>query len=965
MVGGLCSAELTCSFVIGLYVPPRAVSGFAGHMCLRLFVLSRVRADHKPPLPAAFSHPKTDQRLFSSDISHYSKEHLMDLRRGFVLLLLLAFPVTVARTQEVTAYRVLNITFNTTSPVELALNRGRLIWRDTDPGSGNFLLKYYSGAETLTLDSNLTAVSAAIEGDHIVWNTPIELVKVFDTRSWETEPLGASYNPDFAQPVSAGGDFAAYAARKPGSGTSIVLHRFSSATDTTFSDAAWNTAPSVHHGQLAWVGADSESASASSNIFFFNGRVTRNLSGTTGFRNRGPILRDGQVAWLESTTTSSRVRLYAGDSVVTLAAPPLASTLVTGYDLSDGVAVAALKDTLTGKGTLRIFDAETGLTAVVADSNGPSHPRLSNGLLTWQSGVGVNRRVEIYILGGGISREYSGGEKPVVDADLVAWTNGDAVELSTPVTMQGFTSDATNGWEQTKFKTIDSSHIVWGNFANSVNMRLFYGDGGTAIELADSATSNDLVMANDGYVIWRRNFDSLFYFDGSHPPVKFLDTVQAENPYVARGSIGFFGSRLTVNETIKHAWLYEIGSGKLTMLSSDSGVTGNVLCDGNTACWLNGHTQRLMFYNGSITTQLSDSLTEYNYSYRNGRIAWTEYRNGYSQVFLYDTNTKSKTQLTTAASFKEYPITDGAHVVWYETFPVAPASLAHRGTGPAVSVWGSGSIMTYYDVSSGEVRRVANTSFSNLFWNWMNNGKIAWLQNDGTIAAYDGNVVSQMMPNDGFRAYSNVYLDRDMLLWRRSLMPPAKDNGDIFRQKLRPHVGFTAVNLAGDVPLTVPFRNRSWEGAQTYSWNFGDGGTSTERDPVHTYLTPGDYTVTMTVTGLTGSVSEKKFHLVRATSTADIAGDPTTLPERTELLQNYPNPFNPSTRIGYRVQGTGYVTLKLYDVLGREIETLVKEVKQPGSYTVTWDASRVATGVYFDRLTAGNLVQTRKMILVR
>ncbi|MEK6571634.1 MAG: phosphodiester glycosidase family protein, partial [Bacteroidota bacterium] len=65
------------------------------------------------------------------------------------------------------------------------------------------------------------------------------------------------------------------------------------------------------------------------------------------------------------------------------------------------------------------------------------------------------------------------------------------------------------------------------------------------------------------------------------------------------------------------------------------------------------------------------------------------------------------------------------------------------------------------------------------------------------------------------------------------------------------------------------------------------------------------------------------------------------------LYQNYPNPFNPSTRIRFEVAGSGYVSLKVYDVLGREITTLVNEIKQRGTYEVEWDARGLASGVYF------------------
>jgi hypothetical protein len=88
-------------------------------------------------------------------------------------------------------------------------------------------------------------------------------------------------------------------------------------------------------------------------------------------------------------------------------------------------------------------------------------------------------------------------------------------------------------------------------------------------------------------------------------------------------------------------------------------------------------------------------------------------------------------------------------------------------------------------------------------------------------------------------------------------------------------------------------------------------------------------------------------------------------PTEFRLEQNYPNPFNPSTHFAFRIAEFGLVSLKVYDLLGREVATLVNEVKQPGSYEVTWDASGFASGVYFYRLHAGTFVQTKKLMLLR
>jgi hypothetical protein len=83
------------------------------------------------------------------------------------------------------------------------------------------------------------------------------------------------------------------------------------------------------------------------------------------------------------------------------------------------------------------------------------------------------------------------------------------------------------------------------------------------------------------------------------------------------------------------------------------------------------------------------------------------------------------------------------------------------------------------------------------------------------------------------------------------------------------------------------------------------------------------------------------------------------------LAQNFPNPFNPATVIGYHLAATRDVQLVVYDLLGREIQTLVSQRQTAGTYSVSFNASRLATGVYFYRLKAGDFVQTRKLLLLR
>lgn len=104
-----------------------------------------------------------------------------------------------------------------------------------------------------------------------------------------------------------------------------------------------------------------------------------------------------------------------------------------------------------------------------------------------------------------------------------------------------------------------------------------------------------------------------------------------------------------------------------------------------------------------------------------------------------------------------------------------------------------------------------------------------------------------------------------------------------------------------------------------------------------------------------------------------VENSPRNIPNQFALEQNYPNPFNPTTKIKYTIPSVGtslmkflqFVQLKVYDVIGNEVATLVNEEKPAGSYEVTFDASQLSSGIYFYTLKAGSFIETKKMILMK
>jgi hypothetical protein len=83
------------------------------------------------------------------------------------------------------------------------------------------------------------------------------------------------------------------------------------------------------------------------------------------------------------------------------------------------------------------------------------------------------------------------------------------------------------------------------------------------------------------------------------------------------------------------------------------------------------------------------------------------------------------------------------------------------------------------------------------------------------------------------------------------------------------------------------------------------------------------------------------------------------------LFQNYPNPFNPNTNIKYQLSKPGIVTLKVYDILGNEVVSLVNGYQNPGAYSINFNASKLASGIYFYRIRSNDFISTKKMIVLK
>lgn len=176
------------------------------------------------------------------------------------------------------------------------------------------------------------------------------------------------------------------------------------------------------------------------------------------------------------------------------------------------------------------------------------------------------------------------------------------------------------------------------------------------------------------------------------------------------------------------------------------------------------------------------------------------------------------------------------------------------------------------------------------------------------------------------------------------------------------HVGARGVN--GGLVNTIVPPNAWGAGSVNGVWSMSDGGAEQLTPAIVDALIAGDMYINLH-TGdyiggeIRGQISSGSDQL------ASVPEKPGSAPLAFDLEQNFPNPFNPTTTIRFTIPLSSFVSLKIFDVLGKAVETLVNEQKPSGSYDVQFDASRFSSGVYFFRFQAGGFSSVRKMVFAK
>ncbi len=243
----------------------------------------------------------------------------------------------------------------------------------------------------------------------------------------------------------------------------------------------------------------------------------------------------------------------------------------------------------------------------------------------------------------------------------------------------------------------------------------------------------------------------------------------------------------------------------------------------------------------------------------------------------------------------------------------------------------------------------------------------------GGTATYEITVYGSIL-NNGF--IGNVY--DDLLNVKVNGTITNKGTWNAFRNYLyffKNH-NECSVNCFNMNSTDMQFDSSSISGSGANSFAISSGGGTQAVSPNESYSvnlqfnpTGGDTTATLDIScseiGSLSSIYLIGHNYNTIVSVEENKNKLETIPNAFKLYQNYPNPFNPSTVISYQLPAAGHVTIKVYDILGRDIATLIDEYKTTGKYEVKFNGSSLTSGIYLYQIKSGSFVQTKKMMLIK
>jgi hypothetical protein len=375
-------------------------------------------------------------------------------------------------------------------------------------------------------------------------------------------------------------------------------------------------------------------------------------------------------------------------------------------------------------------------------------------------------------------------------------------------------------------------------------------------------------------------------------------------------------------------------------------------------------------------------------------VVWQEYRDGNSEIY-YKRSTDgglswgTDTQLTNDTASSEIPsvAVSGSvvHVVWKDNRDGNFEIYYKRSTDGGL-IWGADTRLTNNTASSGFTSVAASGSVVHVVWqdnrdgNWeiyykrSTDGGVSW----GADTRLTNNPSNSELPSIAVYG-SAVYVvwedfrdGNSEIYYKRSTDTGISWGADTRLTNNTAFSEYSSVSLSGSV-VHVLWRDDRDGNYEIYYKRSTDAGVSWGADIRLTNNTANSFYPSVAVSGSVVHVvwtdhrdgNWEIYYKRDPTGNVGIQNISTEIPSAYSLSQNYPNPFNPETNIKFAIPKNGFVNIAIFDMLGKELETLVNEQLAPGTYETNWNASNYPSGVYFYKLSAGDISETKKMLLLK
>ncbi|MCH7761314.1 hypothetical protein IIA15_07965, partial [candidate division TA06 bacterium] len=573
-----------------------------------------------------------------------------------------------------------NITFENTNHRLLQIDGGRLAWIEDHFGTGDPLLKWFTGFEILRVDSAMSRTDYKLDGRYLAYVNPADSLTLYDLYLWNSTPFfdlsplppGRQFdlqedNLIYVEPISA-------------SQSQVNLYSISQSMSNPLSDPTYlYLRPVYDQGIMACIGIDF-AGDTSSAVFWHDGNNFQVLSNFMQGNIDKLTLKDGMVVWRYTHMDTSRLYLFDGDSLTVEWESDSGHVSLMNVATGNGWYGYSWWDTLLGSGKVVFADPFTPQETTFTISEVPAVVIIDRDEGIYQIDTTFNNpQVFRYDFQTQQAEDLLFSKHQIAyDDGQPIGTFGDAVELRTTTTQEQLTSSINAGRVQTRYKCLDSTRVAWQEFVNPSDpfddqSAIFYFNGVSIIQVTDTVDLfRDFLMTDNERLNYREEFNNTWFYDSLGVLQLIVDSLQSERLYLNGEEMVWDGFLLSDTNMIQQIWHYDFITSTMTPITQDSSTNVSnreaFVSNGHTI-WMrdSSSTITLMHFDGFLSVALA--ANPFGYHIEDSIIVWSESDGSFQHLHIKNTQSGDTSQVTFDSLNDLNPLTDGRNLLFLREYP--------------------------------------------------------------------------------------------------------------------------------------------------------------------------------------------------------------------------------------------------------------------------------------------------------